>query len=258
MSQLLAGKTAIILGVANKWSIAYAIAEAYRREGARIILTYQGDRLKGAVEELGKELGAARILNCDVTKTEELDALVSEMAGERLDVIVHSIAFANREDLSRPFLETSRDGYLLAQEVSSYSLVSVARALTPLMTEGGSILTLTYLGSVRVIPNYNVMGVAKAALEACVRYLASDLGAKNIRVNGISAGPIKTASARGIKDFSKVLDGVAAVAPLKRNTDPAEVGDTAVFLGSHLGRGVTGNVIYVDAGFQVMGLQSPD
>ena len=258
MSQLLAGKTAIILGVANKWSIAYAIAEAYRREGARIILTYQGDRLKATVEELGNELGAARILNCDVTKPEELEALVSEMAGERLDVIVHSIAFANREDLSRPFLETSRDGYLLAQEVSSYSLVSVARALTPLMTEGGSILTLTYLGSVRVIPNYNVMGVAKAALEACVRYLASDLGAKNIRVNGISAGPIKTASARGIKDFSKVLDGVAAVAPLKRNTDPAEVGDTAVFLGSHLGRGVTGNVIYVDAGFQVMGLQAPD
>ncbi len=258
MSQLLAGKTAIILGVANKWSIAYAIAEAYRREGARIILTYQGDRLKATVEELGKELGAARILNCDVTKPEELEALVSEMAGERLDVVVHSIAFANREDLSRPFLETSRDGYLLAQEVSSYSLVSVARALSPLMTEGGSILTLTYLGSVRVIPNYNVMGVAKAALEACVRYLASDLGAKNIRVNGISAGPIKTASARGIKDFSKVLDGVAAVAPLKRNTDPAEVGDTAVFLGSHLGRGVTGNVIYVDAGFQVMGLQAPD
>ena len=258
MSQLLAGKTAIILGVANKWSIAYAIAEAYRREGARVILTYQGERLKAAVEDLGKELGAARILNCDVTKPEELEALVAEMAGERLDVVVHSIAFANREDLSRPFLETSRDGYLLAQEVSSYSLVSVARALSPLMTEGGSILTLTYLGSVRVIPNYNVMGVAKAALEACVRYLASDLGARNIRVNGISAGPIKTASARGIKDFSKVLDGVAAISPLKRNTDPAEVGDTAVFLGSHLGRGVTGNVIYVDAGFQVMGLQSPD
>ena len=258
MSQLLAGKTAIILGVANKWSIAYAIAEAYRREGARVILTYQGERLKAAVEDLGKELGAARILNCDVTKPEELEALVAEMAGERLDVVVHSIAFANREDLSRPFLETSRDGYLLAQEVSSYSLVSVARALSPLMTEGGSILTLTYLGSVRVIPNYNVMGVSKAALEACVRYLASDLGARNIRVNGISAGPIKTASARGIKDFSKVLDGVAAISPLKRNTDPAEVGDTAVFLGSHLGRGVTGNVIYVDAGFQVMGLQSPD
>jgi enoyl-[acyl-carrier protein] reductase I len=258
MSQLLAGKTAVILGVANRWSIAYAIADAYRREGAKLILTYQGERQKATVDELGAELGAAKVLNCDVTKADELDGLVKELSEEKLDVVVHSIAFANREDLSRPFVETSRDGYLLAQEVSSYSLVSVARALSPLMTEGGAILTLTYLGSVRVIPNYNVMGVAKAALEACVRYLASDLGAKGIRVNGISAGPIKTASARGIKDFSKVLDGVAAVAPLKRNTDPAEVADTAVFLGSALGRGVTGNVIYVDAGFQVMGLQQPE
>lgn len=248
----------MILGVANRWSIAYAIADAYRREGAKLILTYQGERQKATVEELGAELGAAKVLNCDVTKADELEGLVGELAGERLDAVVHSIAFANREDLSRPFLETSRDGYLLAQEVSSYSLVSVARALSPLMTEGGAILTLSYLGSVRVIPNYNVMGVAKAALEACVRYLASDLGGKGIRVNAISAGPIKTASARGIKDFSKVLDGVAALAPLKRNTDPAEVADTAVFLGSALGRGVTGNVIYVDAGFQVMGLQQPD
>lgn len=258
MSQLLAGKTAVILGVANRWSIAYAIADAYRREGAKLILTYQGERQKATVEELGAELGAAKVLNCDVTKAEELEGLVAELAGEALHAVVHSIAFANREDLSRPFLETSRDGYLLAQEVSSYSLVSVSRALSPLMTEGGSIMTLTYLGSVRVIPNYNVMGVAKAALEACVRYLASDLGAKGIRVNAISAGPIKTASARGIKDFSKVLDGVAAVAPLKRNTETAEVADTAVFLGSALGRGVTGNVIYVDAGFQVMGLQQPE
>ncbi len=258
MSQLLAGKTAIVLGVANKWSIAYAIAEAYRREGAKLILTYQGERQKATVEELGQELGASLVLNCDVTKEDELKALVEALTGEKLDIVVHSIAFANREDLSRPFLETSRDGYLLAQEVSSYSLVSVSRALAPLMTEGGAIMTLTYLGSVRVIPNYNVMGVAKAALEACVRYLASDLGAKNIRVNGISAGPIKTASARGIKDFSKVLDGVAAISPLKRNTETAEVADTAVFLGSNLGRGVTGNVIYVDAGFQVMGLQSPE
>lgn len=258
MSQLLAGKTAIVLGVANKWSIAYAIAEAYRREGAKLILTYQGERQKATVEELGQELGASLVLNCDVTKEDELKALVEALTGEKLDIVVHSIAFANREDLSRPFLETSRDGYLLAQEVSSYSLVSVSRALAPLMSEGGAIMTLTYLGSVRVIPNYNVMGVAKAALEACVRYLASDLGAKNIRVNGISAGPIKTASARGIKDFSKVLDGVAAISPLKRTTETAEVADTAVFLGSHLGRGVTGNVIYVDAGFQVMGLQSPE
>jgi enoyl-[acyl-carrier protein] reductase I len=258
MAELLQGKTAVVLGVANKWSIAYAIAEAFRREGAKLILTYQGERLKSAVEDLGKELGAASVLNCDVTKAEELEALVLSLAGEKIDIVVHSIAFANREDLSRPFLETSRDGYLLAQEVSSYSLVSVSRALSPLMTEGGAILTLTYLGSVRVIPNYNVMGVAKAALEACVRYLASDLGAKGVRVNAISAGPIKTASARGIKDFSKVLDGVAAISPLRRNTETAEVADTAVFLGSHLGRGVTGNVIYVDAGFQVMGLQQPE
>ena len=176
MSELLAGKTAIILGVANKWSIAFAIAEAYRREGVRLILTFQGERQRATVEDLGKELGAAMVLNCDVTKPEELASLVASLAGERVDVVVHSIAFANREDLSRPFVETSRDGYLLALEVSSYSLVSVSNALAPLMMEGGSIMTLTYLGSERVIPNYNVMGVAKAALEACVRYLASDLG----------------------------------------------------------------------------------
>lgn len=258
MSQLLAGKTAIILGVANKWSIAYAIAESYRREGARLILTYQGERQKATVEELGQELGASLVLNCDVTKDEELAALVEALKGERLDALVHSIAFANRDDLSRPFLETSKDGYALALEVSSYSLVSVSRALSPLMTEGGAIMTLTYLGSERVIPNYNVMGVAKAALEACVRYLASELGPKGIRVNAISAGPIKTASARGISGFSKILDAVAAVSPLRKNTETAEVGDTAAFLGSHLGRGVTGNVIYVDAGFQVMGLPTPE
>jgi len=171
-----------------------------------------------------------------------------------LHSVVHSIAFANREDLSRPFSETSRDGFLLALEVSAYSLVAVSKAMAPLMVDGGSVVTLTYLGAVRVIPNYNVMGVAKAALEASVRYLASDLGPAKIRVNAISAGPVKTASARGIKDFSKVLDGVAAHAPLRRNTDPAEVADTAVFLASDLGRGVTGNVVYVDAGFQIMGL----
>jgi len=258
MSQLLAGKTAIILGVANKWSIAYAIAESYRREGARLILTYQGERQKGTVEDLGKELGASLVLNCDVTKEDELAALVVALKDERLDVVVHSIAFANREDLSRPFLETSRDGYLLAMEVSSYSLVSVSRALAPLMTAGGSIMTLTYLGSVRVVQNYNVMGVAKAALEACVRYLASELGARNIRVNAISAGPIKTASARAVKDLTNVLDTVAAMSPLRRRTETPEVGDTAAFLGSDLGRGVTGNVIYVDAGFQVMALKSPE
>jgi enoyl-[acyl-carrier protein] reductase I len=253
---LLEGKNAIVLGLANKWSIAYAIAQAFRREGARLMLTYQGERQKATVEELAAELGAAQVFNCDVTRPEDLERLASAaQESAPVHAVVHSIAFANREDLARPFVETSRDGYLLAQEVSSYSLVSVSRTLAPLMTSGGSIMTLSYLGAVRVIPNYNVMGVAKAALEASVRYLASDLGARGIRVNAISAGPIKTASARGIKDFSKVLEGVAATSPLRRNTDPAEVADTAVFLASDLGRGVTGNIIYVDAGFQVMGLQ---
>lgn len=256
MSQLLAGKTALVLGVANKWSIAYAIASAFVREGASLVLTYQGERQRQTVEEFGAELNAARVLNCDVTKQEELDNLVSELeeVTASIDAVVHSIAFANREDLGRPFMETSRDGYLLAQEVSSYSLVAVARAVTPLMTNGGSLTTLTYLGSTRVVQNYNVMGVAKAALEASVRYLASDLGPMKIRVNAISAGPIKTTSARGIKDFSKVLDAVAAYAPLRRNTDPSEVADAAVFLASDLGRGVTGNTLFVDSGFQIIGL----
>jgi enoyl-[acyl-carrier protein] reductase I len=256
MPQLLAGKTALVLGVANRWSIAYAIASAFVREGSRLVLTYQGERQKQTVEELGAELKAAKILNCDVTQPEELQRLTAELqeVSPALDCVVHSIAFANRDDLSRPFVETSRDGYLLAQEVSAYSLTAVARTVTPLMKNGGSILTLTYIGSSRVVQNYNVMGVAKAALEASVRYLAYDLGPRNIRVNAISAGPIKTASARGIKDFSKVLEQVAAHAPLRRNTDPAEVADTAVFLASDLGRGVTGNVVFVDAGFQIVGL----
>jgi enoyl-[acyl-carrier protein] reductase I len=256
MAHLLGGKTALVLGVSNKWSIAYAISAAFVREGASLVLTYQGERQRETVEELGAELHATKILACDVTKQQELDDLVSDLkhVAPSLDAVVHSIAFANREDLSRPFLETSRDGYLLAQEVSSYSLISVSRAVAPLMTKGGSVITLTYLGSTRVVQNYNVMGVAKAALEASVRYLAADLGPKNIRVNAISAGPIKTASARGIKDFSKVLESMAAAAPLRRNTDPAEVADTAVFLASDLGRGVTGNVVYVDAGFQIIGL----
>jgi enoyl-[acyl-carrier protein] reductase I len=257
MANLMTGKTALVLGVANKWSLAYSIAQAFVREGAKIILTYQGERQKETVRDLAASLAPdSRVLSCEVTIQQEIDNLVNTLRMDRvaLGTVVHSVAFANREDLSRPFVETSRDGYLLAQEVSSYSLVAIARAVAPLMTQGGSIMTLTYLGAVRVVPNYNVMGVAKAALEACVRYLASDLGPANIRVNAISAGPIKTASARGIKDFSKVLDGVAANAPLRRNTDPAEVADAAVFLGSDLGRGVTGNVLYVDSGFHVMGL----
>jgi len=260
MAQLLAGKTALVLGVANKWSLAYAIAQAFTREGAKLILTYQGDRQKQTVEELAADLTAYKTLACDVTQDAQLDALTNELKGQGtvLNAVVHSIAFANREDLSRPFLETSRAGFTLAQDVSAYSLVAVARATAPLMAPrdqgGGSILTLTYLGSTRVVENYNVMGVAKASLEAAVRYLASDLGPSNIRVNAISAGAVKTTSARGIRDFSKMLEGVAKVAPLRRNTDPAEVADTAVFLASDLGRGVTGNIVYVDGGMQIMGL----
>ena len=256
MSQLLSGKTAVVLGVLNRWSIAYAIASAFTREGAALFLTYQNDKQKQTVEEFGAELKAANVIQCDVTKPEDIANLTAELERNApvIDAVVHSIAFANKEDLSRPYVQTSRDGYLLAQEVSAYSLVAVARALAPLMQNGGSITTLTYVGSSRVLPNYNVMGVAKAALEASVRYLAHDLGPNKIRVNAISAGPIKTASARGIKDFSKILEGVAATAPLRRNTDPGEVADTAVFLASDLGRGVTGNVVFVDAGFQIMGI----
>jgi enoyl-[acyl-carrier protein] reductase I len=255
MTQLLEGKNALVLGIANKWSLAYGIAQAYRREGARLTLTYQNDRLKQTVEELGQELGAERVFQCDVSQDAELERLTKELGdGGGVDTVMHSIAFANRDDLSRPFVETSRAGYLLAQEASAYSLVAVAKATVPVMKAGGTITTLTYLGSQRVVPNYNVMGVAKAGLEACVRYLASDLGPQNIRVNAISAGPVKTASARAIKDFSTILDVVTQRAPLRRNTDPAEVGDAAVFLASALGRGVTGNIIYVDSGFQIMGL----
>jgi enoyl-[acyl-carrier protein] reductase I len=256
MSKLLAGKTAVVLGVANRWSIAYAIAGAFVREGAHLILTFQGERQRQTVEELGTELGAKKILNCDITKQEELDHLVGELKalGPTVDAVVHSIAFANKEDLSNPFIQTSRDGFLLAQEVSAYSLVAVSRALAPLMTNGGSITTLTYLGSTRVLPNYNVMGVAKASLEACVRYLAGELGENKVRVNAISAGPIKTASARAVKDLSRMLEHVEARSPLRRNTDPAEVGDAAVFLASDLGRGVTANVLFVDSGYQAMGM----
>jgi enoyl-[acyl-carrier protein] reductase I len=254
MSKLLEGKLALILGIANKWSLAYAIAQAFSREGATLALTYLGERQKESIADLSKDWNVAAILPCDVTKDDDLTALTESLRGlnRPLHAVMHSLAFANREDLARPFVETSRAGFLLAQDVSAYSLVAVARATAGLMTEGGSLSTLTYLGSTRVMPNYNVMGVAKASLEASVRYLASDLGARKIRVNAISAGPVKTASARAIKDFSTILEKIPAVAPLKRNTDPAEVADAAVFLASDLGRGVTANVLYVDAGMQVM------
>jgi len=256
MSKLLEGKTAIVLGVWNKWSIAYAIAQAFTREGAKLLLTYQNDRAKPTVEELGRELGAAGFFPCEVQQQSDIDQLAASLksAGYRLDVVVHSLAAAKHEDLNQPFLNTSREGFQLALDVSAYSLVAISKALAPLMADGGAIMTLTYLGSTRVVTNYNVMGVAKAALEAEVKYLASELGPNKIRVNAISAGAIKTISARGVKDLSKMLEISAQRAPLRRNTDTAEVADTAVFLGSDLGRGVTGNVIYVDAGFHIMGL----
>lgn len=254
MPNLLEGKLALILGIANRWSLAYSVAQAFSREGATLVLTYLGDRQKASIEELAKDLNVAAVLPCDVTKDEDLVSLTDSLRalGRPLHSVVHSLAFANREDLTRPFVETERAGFLLAQDVSAYSLVAVARATAPLMTEGGSLSTLTYLGSMRVVSGYNVMGVAKAALEASMRYLANDLGPQKIRVNAISAGPVKTASARAIKDFSTVLEVAPARAPLRRNTDPAEVADTVVFLASDLGRGVTGNILFVDAGMQIM------
>src|SRR5436190_4356392 len=255
MSKLLEGKKALILGIANRWSLAYAIAQAFSREGAALVLTYLNDRFKAPIEELAQGLNVTRLLPCDVTKEEDLAQLSAELTGMgQLDAVVHSLAFANREDLSRPFLETPRSGFLLAQEVSAYSLVAVARAAAPAMTAGGSITTLTYVGSTRAVPNYNVMGGAKAALEAATRYLASEMGPQKIRVNAVSAGPVKTASARAVKDFSSILDVVATRAPLRHNTEPAEVADTAVFLASDLSRGVTANVLFVDSGMQIMGL----
>jgi enoyl-[acyl-carrier protein] reductase I len=246
MSNLLEGKLALVLGIANRWSLAYACAQAYAREGATLVLTYLGERQKDSIAELSKDLNVAAILPCDVTKDEELAGLTESLLAlnRPLHAVMHSLAFANREDLTRPFVETSRSGFLLAQDVSAYSLVAVARAVSPAMTEGGSLSTLTYLGATRVMPNYNVMGVAKASLEAAMRYLASDMGPQKIRV--------KTASARAVKDFSTILDTVPERAPLRRNTDPAEVADAAVFLASDLGRGVTGNILFVDAGMQVM------
>jgi enoyl-[acyl-carrier protein] reductase I len=208
------------------------------------------------VEELGQELGAARVYPCDVARDESIAALFEQLKADepRLDGVVHSIAFARKEDIERQFVATSRAGFLEAMDISAYSLVAVARAAAPLMSDGGGIITLSYLGATRVVPNYNVMGVAKAALESAVRYLASELGPAAIRVNAISAGPVMTASARAIKDFSSILDHVAQRAPLRRVTEPAEIADTALFLLSRRGRGVTGDTIFVDSGYHILGV----
>jgi enoyl-[acyl-carrier protein] reductase I len=255
MSGLLDGKTALVMGARNKWSIAWAIAETFAREGARLALTYQGEREQSDVTELGKAIGGALVAPCDVTDPEQTTALFDRIKSEfgRLDVLVHSVAYAKREELSGRFADTSKDGFLLSQEISVYSFVEAARLAEALMPAGGSMMTLTYIGAERAIPNYNVMGVAKAALEAGVRYLAADLGPRDIRVNAISAGPLKTLSARGISDFSEVLRMVEERSCMRRNITQDEVADVALFLASRLSRAVTGEVIHVDAGYHIAG-----
>jgi enoyl-[acyl-carrier protein] reductase I len=254
---LLQGKTGLILGIANKRSLAWGIAQAVSREGARLAVTYQGERLQENVQELAASLKDPVILPCDVSRDEDLDALAESVKREMggIDFVVHAVAYALREELDGEFLNTSREGYRIAQEISSYSLTALARRTTPLMEgRAGSIVTLSYLGGERVVPHYNVMGVAKAALEMSVRYLAADLGPKGIRVNAISAGPIKTLAAAGVHGHSKMLAYHRAHAPLRRNTEQEEVGDAAMFLVSPLSRGITGEVIHVDGGYHVMGM----
>ena len=253
---LLEGKRGLILGVANKRSLAWGIAQSVSREGARLALTFQGERLEENVRELAATLKDPVILPCDVAKDEDLQALAAGVQKDLggLDFVVHAVAYALREELDGEFLNTSREGYRIAQDISSYSLTALCRAVVPLMPNGGSIVTLTYLGGERVVPHYNVMGVAKAALEMSVRYLAADLGPKGIRVNAISAGPIKTLAASGVHGLSKMLEYHRANAPLRKNTEQEEVGDAALFLVSRLSRGITGEVLHVDGGFHVMGM----
>lgn len=257
MEKLLDGKKGLVVGVANKRSIAWALAQACANEGAKLALTYQGERLEDWVKELAETLEDPPIvLPCDVLHDPQIRRVfeVLEDKFETLDFLIHSVAFALKEDLDNRFSDTSREGWRIAQQVSAYSLVALAKYALPLMKKnGGSIVTMTYLGSQRVIPHYNVMGVAKASLEAAVRYLAADLGQHGIRVNAISAGPIKTLAAMGIGGFSKILDFHKEHAPLRKNTEAAEVGDTGLFLVSHLSRGITGTTIYVDSGYHIMG-----
>ncbi len=255
MSGILQGKTAVIAGIANRWSLAFAIAESFSREGASLVLTYVNDKQRETIESITSAMPVIKMLPLDVTKDEDIAGFAEGLkALERpIDVLVHSLAFANREDLSNPFIETTREGFLLAQNVSAYSLVAMTRAVAPLMPEkGGSIMTLSYLGATRVMPHYNVMGTAKASLESSVRYLAANLGPRNIRVNAISAGAVKTASARAVKDLTSLMEFAKEWSPMKRLTEPAEVGDAAAFLASDLGRGLTGNIMFVDAGMHMV------
>lgn len=254
--RMLEGKAGIVFGVANKRSIAWSIAEAWHKAGARLALTYQGERLQRNVAELAESFGSnAPLYPCDVTRDEEIQNVFRSLTRDfgKIHLVLHSVAFAPKEALEGRFVDTTREAFGVAHDVSAYSLVAISRAALPLMTEGGSMVTLTYYGSEKVIPRYNVMGVAKASLEAAVRYLAHDLGPHNIRVNAISAGPMNTLAARGIRGFGSMLKRHAEHAPLKRNVQPKELGSTGLYLGSDLSAGVTGEVIYVDCGYNVMG-----
>jgi enoyl-[acyl-carrier protein] reductase I len=254
---LLAGKLGIVFGVANKRSIAWAIAQAWHKAGAKLAFTYQGERLKENVEELVGTFGADTLLMpCDVTKDEDI-ATVFKTVGEKfgkLDLLLHSVAFAPKEALEGQFINTTREAYRVAHDISAYSLVALARGAEPLMTEGGSIVAMSYYGAEKVVPHYNVMGVAKASLEASTRYLAYDLGPKKIRVNCISAGPVQTLAARGISGFSSMMKHYEEHAPLKRSCTTDELGATGVFLASEGAASITGQVLYVDGGYQIMGM----
>jgi enoyl-[acyl-carrier protein] reductase I len=254
---LLAGKLGVVFGVANKRSIAWAIAQAWHKAGAKLAFTYQGERLKENVEELAATFGDdTLILPCDVTKDEEIASVFNTLGGKfgKLHLLLHSVAFAPKDALEGEFVNTSREAFRIAHDVSAYSLVALARGAAPLMTDGGSMLAMTYYGSEKVVPHYNVMGVAKASLEASARYLAYDLGPKKIRVNCISAGPVNTLAARGIAGFTDMLKHYEAHAPLKRNVLPDELGATGTFLASDGAAAITGQVIYVDCGYQIMGM----
>ncbi len=258
MNKILEGKTGVIFGVANKRSIAWAIAQALHEAGARLAFTYQGERLRENVEELVGAFGVETVLvPCDVSRDEQIGRVFEEVGNKfgKVNVLLHSVAFAPKEALEGNFINTSREAFRTALDVSAYSLLGVARAALPLMEkEGGSILTMSYYGAEKVVPHYNVMGVAKSALESTVRYLAYDLGGKRIRVNAISAGPVQTLAARGISGFSEMMKVYPSRAPLRRNIETTELGNTGLFLLSDMGSGITGETIYVDAGYHVMGM----
>ncbi len=251
----LAGKTAVVFGLANKRSIAWGIAQKLHAAGATLAICYQNDRMKLEAEDLIKDLPGASGFQCDVSVDEEIDALFAKLKEKytKLDIVVHAVAFAPADELRGEFINTSRDGFRIAMDVSVYSLIAVTRGAAPLMTEGGSIMTMTYYAAEKVVPNYNVMAVAKSGLECTTRYLAWNLGPKNIRVNAISAGPIKTLAARGIGDLSEMMRSHAERAPLHRNVDQLEVGGVALFLASDLSSAITGEIIYVDCGYNIMG-----